>query len=184
MPRPEKYSEKSLFYIFILVFFVEFIDRIFLLTLLSITSLIAIFSVSAIISNPILAQKSMQTYENEKYGFKIQYPFNWEFEESNYLDNTQETIGGFSLISSIGVSFVMSIQFLPSDNILTLDQYAEQQLQKIKNYKLSKDIHFNKLLSFDKSYTLGGKPAYKIVYDNEYSLFDRVIHNTFRLERS
>lgn len=34
-------------------------------------------------------------------------------------------------------------------------------------------FHFTKLLSFDKSYTLGGKPAYKIVYETWFkSLLD------------
>ena len=108
----------------------------------------------------------MQTYENEKYGFKIQYPFNWEYDGFNYLDNTHESLGKFSPISNLlGPSVSMSIEFLPSDNTLTLDQYAEQELQEIKNFK-EKDFHFNKLLSFDKTSTLGNKPAYKIVYNN------------------
>ena len=108
----------------------------------------------------------MQTYENEKYGFKIQYPFNWESDGFNYLDATHESLGKFSPITNfLDPSVSMSIQFLPSDNILTLDQYAEQQLQIIKDFK-TEDLNFNKLLSFDKSFTLGGKPAYKIVDEN------------------
>jgi hypothetical protein len=107
----------------------------------------------------------MQSYENEKYG-KIQYPFNWEYDGFNYLDNTHESLGKFSPISNLlGPSVSMSIYFLPSDNTLILDQYAEQKLQEIKNFN-AKDFHFNKLLSFDKTSTLGGKPAYKIVYQN------------------
>jgi hypothetical protein len=113
----------------------------------------------------------MQTYENEKYGFKIQYPFNWEYDGFNYLDNTHESLGEFS--PGLGISVSMNIQFLPFNNILTLEQYAEQELQKIKDWKIKDSLHFNKLLSFDTSFTLGGKPAYKIVYENwTYSKFN------------
>jgi hypothetical protein len=86
------------------------LNRIFLLALLSISSLIAIFSVSAIITNPIFAQKSMQTYENEKCGVSIQYPKDWVATESNSVfEDKSRTISDFQSEEEdvLGLSFAI-----------------------------------------------------------------------------
>ena len=99
--------------------------RIFLLALLS-TFLIGIFSISAIISNPIFAQKSMQTYENEKYGFKIQYPFNWELDDSGYVSKNFDLLGFLRPLSPPYLSIAIEVFFDPSYSALTFDQFVEK----------------------------------------------------------
>jgi hypothetical protein len=58
--------------------------------------------------------------------------------------------------------------------ILVDEGYSRTEaIQKIKDWKIKDSLRFNKLLSFDTSFTLGGKPAYKIVYENwTYSKFN------------
>jgi hypothetical protein len=119
----------------------------------------------------IEGQKSMQTYGSEKYGFMIQYPFNWEYDGFDMLSADQEYLGSFKPIFSSNLEdpyFSMAIIFLPIGSSYTLDEYAEKELQETKTHKVDGSSPFHKLISFDKNYTLGGKPAYKIVYQNLY----------------
>ena len=148
-----------------------------MLSIIIITTISFVLIANSYYTEYVFAQKSMQTYENEKYGFKIQYPFNWEHDNLFLFDDDREYLGFFKPIFSSfseGPDVSMSIIFLPFDRTYTLDEYVEERLQEIKNHKEEGLFHFNKLLSFDKNYTLGGKPAYKIVYQQwSFSSIDR-----------
>lgn len=106
----------------------------------------------------------MQTYENEKYGFKIQYPFNWELDDSGYLFENFELLGFLRSPSSLHLTIAIEVYFDPSYSKLTFDQFVDKKLTEIKNHN-EKYMGFNKLYDTDNSSTLGGYPAYKIVYE-------------------
>lgn len=76
----------------------------------------------------------MQTYENEKYGFKIQYPFNWELDDSGYLFENFELLDFLRSPSSLHLTIAIEVYFDPSYSKLTFDQFVDKKLTEIKNY--------------------------------------------------
>ena len=63
----------------------------------------------------------------------------------------------------------MSVEFLSPDNA-TLKSFTEQKLNSIQEPFL--DESSNKNLNQNSSITLGGYPAYKVVYESHYTSFD------------
>jgi hypothetical protein len=123
---------------------------------------IFLFGITIVISNyennSGYSQRVFQTYENEKYGIKIQYPPNWvSFDYgTSHVSETHELVVGFNPVGKEESPVVyLWVQFLSPENA-TLESFTNQTL---KNYRMMK------ILNQNSSITLGGQPAHKVVYE-------------------
>ena len=121
------------------------------------------------------SKKLFLEYENEPYGLKIQYPYDWIIRINyNYsLPTTSsythpQIIGSFYLPNSTeglpfvytGVNTNLSKEFKQFP--FTLEQYLHKSLQAKKNSSAFPD--FNLIEASATNNTLGGFPAYEIVW--------------------
>ena len=68
---------------------------LFFIFLFGITT-ITVLIISNSENNSAYSQRVLQTYENDKYGIKIQYPANWDaFEYQDFVDETGEAVVNF-----------------------------------------------------------------------------------------
>ena len=123
---------------------------------------IFLFGIIIIISlyenNSAYSQRVLQTYENDKYGIKIQYPANWVSYEG-FVTETVEQVIGFNPIGKDVPIVYLWVEFLSPENA-TLESFTNQTL---KNYRMMK------ILNQNSSVTLGGQPAHKVVYEETIS---------------
>ena len=116
-------------------------------------------------SNNSYSQRVFQTYENEKYGIKIQYPANWVSYEG-FVTETFELVIGFHPVEK-DVPFVyLWVQFLSPENA-TLESFTNQTLKYIQGPIGGNQVI--KILNQNSSVTLGGQPAHKVVYEETLS---------------
>ena len=116
-------------------------------------------------SNNSYSQRVFQTYENEKYGIKIQYPANWVSYEG-LISETHELVVGFHPVEK-DVPFVyLWVQFLSPENA-TLESFTNQSLKFIQGPVGGNQVI--KILNQNSSVTLGGQPAHKVVYEETLS---------------
>lgn len=125
-------------------------------------------------------------YNNEPYGVKVQYPFNWIIRiNTNYsLPSTSsyahpQVIGSFYLPNSteglpifyIGVNSNLSKQFKQFP--FTLQQYLNESLQSKKNSSAFPDFRLIEATAANQnnSVTLAGFPAYKIIWTYKHSIY-------------
>jgi hypothetical protein len=131
--------------------------RMFILVLLSTISLITIFSLSVIISNPIFAQKTMQTYTNVKCGVSIQYPEEWEVENDDYKT---EKLRSFIDISPDPDDFSNQI----SIGIWDIADYTEKTIEYISEVFRPLEDDTETGVIQDDIIQVGGFPAQKLAY--------------------
>ena len=117
----------------------------------------------------IFNRNSWFTYENNTYGIKIIYPYNWEKEEIlsfNIVVLFRQALKENS--NSRSPVLIISIENLTSYNMVSLDQFVAKQISNLtqspSNYKIIESIPT----------TLGrdGNAAHKIVYGG-ISVFDK-----------
>jgi hypothetical protein len=131
---------------------------------------IFLFGITIVISNyennSAYSQRVLQTYENDKYGIKIQYPVNWDsFEYENMVTETGEAIVNFQPIGKDNYPNIsLVVQFLAPENA-TLQSLTEQNLKLIQTLIIKGQMGI-KILNQNSSVTLGGQPAYKVIYED------------------
>jgi S1-C subfamily serine protease len=110
------------------------------------------------------AKQGLLSYENSTYGIRIQYPANWTKDEqdSNPEDSVTDIVTLYSPLDSrvdeYSENLGVSVENLTSANI-TLEQYTDSLTA---NYNETL-IDF-KVIESNTNTTLGGNPAYKLVY--------------------
>ena len=134
----------------------------FLFALLSINNLIAIFSISVIISNPIFAQKSMQTYPNEKCGISINYPKDWKAENVDYKSE------GIRPIVNISPD-LDDTENQVSINLWDISDYREKTIEYVSEVKrgsveMGEELGEEVTIMQDEVLEIGGFPTQKLVY--------------------
>ena len=150
---------------------------------------IFLFGIIIIISfyetNSAYSQRVLQTYENDKYGIKIQYPANWLSYEygKNFLTETRELVVGFHPVEKGGPNISLEVQFLSPENA-TLQSFTENEVKSIQT-PLAKGQMGQlgiKILNQNSSVTLGGLPAHKVIYEN--TVTDTLSADTFGQSRT
>jgi hypothetical protein len=131
---------------------------------------ITAYTVGVIISNSennnAYAQRVLQTFENEKYGIKLQYPANWDaFEYQDFVDETGEAVVNFHPVEKEHPSILLLVHFLSPENT-TLQSFTEQNLKSIQTPIVEGSDEKIKILSQNNSAILGGQPAYQVVYES------------------
>jgi hypothetical protein len=123
-------------------------------------------------------------YENEPYGLKVQYPYDWIIRINNdySLPSTSsyahpQIISSFYLPNStdglpffyIGVNTNLSKQFKQSP--FTLDQYLNKSLQSKKNTSAFPDFKLIEATSTSNNISLAGFPAYEVVWTYQHPTY-------------
>ncbi|MGC1930773.1 MAG: hypothetical protein WA667_17525 [Candidatus Nitrosopolaris sp.] len=123
-------------------------------------------------------------YENEPYGLKVQYPYDWIIRiNSNYsLPSTSsyahpQIIGSFYLPNStdglpffyIGVNTNLSKQFKQFP--FTLEQYLNKSIQSKKNSSAFPDFNLIEATAANNNISLAGLPAYEIVWTYKHPTY-------------
>jgi hypothetical protein len=134
-------------------------------------------------SNNTLSKKLFLEYENEPYGLKIKYPYDWIIRINyNYsLPTTSsythpQIIGSFYLPNSTeglpffytGVNTNLSKEFKQFP--FTLEQYLHKSLQAKKNSSAFPDFNLIEASATNNN-TLAGFPAYKIVWTYKHATY-------------
>jgi eukaryotic-like serine/threonine-protein kinase len=108
---------------------------------------------------------TFKLYENITYGIKIEYPSNWTIEEEGDedSDNVIDVVSFFAPVrnnsETVTPSLYITIDNPPLNLIENLNEYLRTT---INDYNDSQD--FQVIESNTNSSTLGGYPAYKLVY--------------------
>ena len=123
-------------------------------------------------------------YENEPYGLKVQYPYDWIIRiinnyslPSTYSYAHPQIISSFYLPNStdglpffyIGVNTNLSKQFHQFP--FTLAQYLNKSLQSKKNSSAFPDFKLIEATSADNNISLAGFPAYEIVWTYQHPTY-------------
>jgi hypothetical protein len=134
-------------------------------------------------ANNTFSKKLFLEYENEPYGLKIQYPYDWIIRINyNYsLPTTSsythpQIIGSFYLPNSTeglpffytGVNTNLSKEFKQFP--FTLEQYLHKSLQAKKNSSAFPDFNLIEASATNNN-TLAGFPAYKIVWTYKHATY-------------
>jgi hypothetical protein len=108
---------------------------------------------------PTLSKGSYKTYENLHYNVKMQYPKDWDFNETGYDEIFPDRVFNVrfnSPVTSDIVLFSISIENL-DPTTTTLNQYKDRITNNVKTNPDAKDISISDT-------NLDGKPAYRIEY--------------------
>ncbi|MDF2738501.1 MAG: serine/threonine protein kinase [Nitrososphaeraceae archaeon] len=117
-------------------------------------------------NNSAYSQRVLQTYENDKYGIKIQYPANWDtFEYKDFVDETGELVVRLHPAQQENPSVSLLVHFLSPENA-NLKSFTEQNLKAIQTPIVEGSDEKIKILSQNSSARLGGQPAYQVVYES------------------
>lgn len=135
-------------------------------------------------ANNTFSKRLFLEYENEPYGLKIQYPYDWVIRiNSNYsLPTTSsyvrpQIISSFYLPNSteglpffyIGVNTNLSKEFKQFP--FTLEQYLNKSLQSKKNSSAFPDFNLIEASATNNNNTLAGFPAYEIVWTYKHPTY-------------
>ena len=125
-------------------------------------------------NNSAYSQRVFQTYENEIYGIKIQYPANWVSygDDKGSETETRDFVVGFNPVGKEESPIVYLFVYFLSPENATLESFTNQTLESIQEpYKYtSQDKKPGiKILNQNNSVTLGGQPAHKVVYEETIS---------------
>ena len=118
-------------------------------------------------NNSAYSQRVLQTYENDKYEIKLQYPANWDiFEYQDFVDETGELVVRLHPFEKNHPSIFLLVHFLSPENA-TLQSFTKQYLKSIQTPIVEGGEGGDKIkiLSQNSSVTLGGLPAHQIVYE-------------------
>jgi PsbP-like protein len=109
---------------------------------------------------------AFKLYENATYGINIQYPSNWTIEEGGDEDSDDDVTDVVSFFApvendseTVAPSLYISIDSVSSNRNENLNEYLTTT---INDYNDSQD--FKVIESSTNSSSLGGYPAYKLVY--------------------
>jgi serine/threonine-protein kinase len=139
---------------------------LFFIFLFGITT-ITVLIISNSENNSAYSQRVLQTYENDKYGIKLQYPANWDYREyKNFVFETGEAVVELHPFEKIDPHIALSVSFLSPENA-TLESFTEQNLKSIQKPVLTDEVI--KILNQNSSVTLGGLPAHKVVYESTFT---------------
>jgi hypothetical protein len=147
------------------------------------TSYITTTNVTTSKTNNTFSKKLFPEYENEPYGLKVQYPYDWIIRinynysmPTTYSYTHPQVIGSFYLPNSTeglpifytGVNTNLTKEFKQFP--FTLEQYLHKSLQSKKNS--SAFPHFNLVeASAMNNNTLAGFPAYEIVWTYKHPTY-------------
>jgi hypothetical protein len=111
-----------------------------------------------------LSKQGFLTYTNSEYGFKIDYPADWSVRE-----NIMGAVVVFlSPRESTSDNFLENVNIIVQDNSMTLEEYTNISLAQLPQYVSDLEI-----ISSERT-TLGGNPAYKVVFTGVYNNSNRL----------
>jgi hypothetical protein len=108
---------------------------------------------------PTLSKDGYKSYENLDYNVKMQYPKDWDFNETGYDEVFPDRVFNVrfnSPVTSDIVLFSISIENLDHPST-TLNQYKDRITNNVKTNPDAKDMSVSDT-------TLEGKPAYRLEY--------------------
>lgn len=144
----------------------------YILSMLSLLSITLLLSSPLSIENWAVAQTGPQAtaplvnYTDPIVGISIQYPSDWQEIRDSLMEgvppaNTKKVIALQPPDQS--VDFTIGVETLQPN--LTLDQYAQQTVQSVKNNQPNAQV-----LELNKTLLAGGVPAYKLVVGGIYDV--------------
>ena len=160
------YGFKRRIYVGVPNFFCYFV--IYFIFLMSIISLVIY---QEVISTP--NNQNFLAYDNPLTGIKIYYPSNWEKMEQGE-NNLRFSSPYESDLDSIRESLVINIQYLPFQNMFTLDEFVfdpeEGFIERAK-----RDLNNFQLIASD-SMMVSNMPAYRLIFTETF-MNEGVPHN-------
>jgi serine/threonine-protein kinase len=128
------------------------LGKVLLAGLLTLIILLFLSSVAGI--QIAIAQTDFTTYENPKFGIRVQYPSDWGRLDLSFL-GTSADIDFYPLADTSGTKDVrIQVKTLPLEN-MTLGQYTNTHINSIEGQILESNVT-----------TLGNLPAHQIVFTN------------------
>ena len=128
------------------------LGKVLLASLLTLIILLLLSSVTSI--QIAIAQADFTTYENPKFGIRIQYPSDWGRLDLSFLGASAD-IDFYPLADTSGAKDVrIQVKALPLQN-MTLGQYTNTHINSIEGQILESNVT-----------TLGNLPAHQIVFTN------------------
>lgn len=128
------------------------LEKVLLASLLTLIILLLLGSVTSI--QLAIAQADFTTYENPKFGIRVQYPSDWGRLDLSFLGASAD-IDFYPLDDTSGTKDVrIQVKALPLQN-MTLEQYTNIQLNSIEGQILESNAT-----------TLANLPAHEIIFTN------------------
>ena len=128
------------------------LEKVLLASLLTLIILLLLGSVTSI--QLAIAQADLTTYENPKFGIRVQYPSDWGRLDLSFLGASAD-IDFYPLDDTSGTKDVrIQVKALPLQN-MTLEQYTNIQINSVEGQILESNAT-----------TLGNLPAHEIVFTN------------------
>src|SRR5215210_643 len=122
-------------------------------TLLTTLSLLCPTTMGYSLATMQSSEEGFETYSNPTFGIRIQYPSDWGRLDLSFLGNDSADIDFYPLDDVSGaIAVKVQAKTLSSQN-MTLDDYTRTQVDYIEEQLLESNMT-----------TLGGVPAYKIVF--------------------
>jgi serine/threonine-protein kinase len=109
---------------------------------------------------------TFKLYENVTYGIKIEYPSNWTIEEEGDedSDNVTDVVSFFAPVRNDSETVTPSLYITIDNPPLNLIENLNEYLRTTINDYNDDSQDFQVIESNTNSSTLGGYPAYKLVY--------------------
>jgi hypothetical protein len=128
------------------------LGKVLLANLLTLIILLLLSSITSI--QIAIAQADFTTYENPKFGIRLQYPSDWGRLDLSFLGASAD-IDFYPLNDTSGTKDVrIQVKALPLQN-MTLEQYTNTQINSVEGQILESNAT-----------TLGNLPAHEIVFTN------------------
>jgi eukaryotic-like serine/threonine-protein kinase len=129
--------------------------KVILASLLILIILLSLSSVTSIqIAMAQIGEADFTTYENPKFGIRVQYPSDWGRLDLSFLGASAD-IDFYPLDDTSGTKDVrIQVKALPLQN-MTLEQYTNTQINSVEGQILESNAT-----------TLGNLPAHEIVFTN------------------